>query len=88
MTSKMLARQKYEKELREQDDNPNSDEEDVLEIFDKMDVDDSHANVKEKREGKGKLTPMTPPGTVPSKRRRPAMDPFAASGLSSLSSKH
>ena len=81
MTSKMLARQNYEKELREQDSNPNSDEEDVLEVFDQMDVDDGHANVKDKKKGKGKLMPIASPG-VPSKRRRPVMDPFAASGLS------
>ena len=83
MTSKMLARRQYEKELREQDDNANTDDEDVLEVFDQtvtsMDVD---LGVKDRDKGKGKAEPtlMNPPGAVPSKRRRPVMDPFAASG--------
>ncbi len=84
MTSKMLARLQYEKELREQDDNANTDDEGVLEVFDQnlttMDDDESSFSVKDKGKGKAEPTSMNPPDTVPSKHRRPVMDPFAASG--------
>jgi hypothetical protein len=82
-TSKILARRQYEKELREQDVNANNDE-DVLEVFDQnvasTDVDDSSLDAKEKGKGKAEPTSMNLPGALPSKRRRPVMDPFAASG--------
>lgn len=84
MTSKMLARRQYEKELQEQDENMNTDDEDVLEVFDQdttiMDIDDSPSGVKDKGKGKADPTSMTLPGAETSKRRRQVMDPFSASG--------
>jgi len=80
----MLARRQYEKELREQDDNANTDDEDVLEVFDQnstsMEVDDSSFGVIDKGKGKVDPTSMNPPDVVPSRHRRPVIDPFAASG--------
>lgn len=83
-TSKMLARQEYEKELRGQNADANTDDEDVLGVFDQnvrsMDVDDSPLGVNDKGKGKEESTSMRSPGVAPSKRRRPAIDPFSASG--------
>jgi len=81
MTSKMLARQQYEKELREQDANANTDDDDVLEVFGQnfpsKSVHDS-LDVKDNGKGKAEPTSMMLPGA---KCRRPVMDPFSASGV-------
>jgi hypothetical protein len=80
----MLARQQYERELQEEGVGANTDDEDVLEVFDRngtsMDVDGSSSAVKDKGKRKAEPNSMNSPTAVPSKRRRPLMDPFAASG--------
>jgi exosome complex protein LRP1 len=76
VTSKMLERQRYEQELKEQDDAQNEEEE--LAVFgdDDMSMDmDSSAS---KGKGKQVLSATQEPIPEPSnKRRRPAVDPFA-----------
>lgn len=72
LTSKMLERQQYEKDLREQD--AEDSEEDVLEGFeDGMDVEPDVPSTTSK--GKGKAPEQSPAKL--NKRRRPDIDPFA-----------
>ncbi|KAF5384924.1 hypothetical protein D9615_001125 [Tricholomella constricta] len=81
ITSKMLERQLYEKKLKEQD--ARESEEEGLEVFDgeedRMNVDTS---ASKKAKGKAKEAPSIETGTTSksSKRRRPAIDPFAGYG--------
>jgi len=77
LTTKMLARQRYEEALREEPNNDGSEVDD-LQVYDQTtDLDDS-LKIKGKR--KSPVPSNTPTVTAPSKRRRTAMDPFAASG--------
>lgn len=76
VTSKMMARAQYEKELKEL----GSEEEDDLEVID--DVDESEATGSEpSSKGKGKERAADVPTQVEAvagqKRRRPQIDPFA-----------
>lgn len=88
MTSKMLERAQYEKELKERDDK--SDEEDDLDVIEEdveMLVDeevaiaDKATNLKGKWKGKQKEVILVEDDEVETpvggKRRRPAVDPFA-----------
>jgi len=90
MTSKMLERVQYEKEMRERDENGSED--DQLEVFvdeegkeqsDGMAVDDEVRQVVDVK-GKGKARQEDPTETtqVGNKRRRPAIDPFAGKYIS------
>lgn len=99
LTSKIIARQQYEQELREKQEE-GSDEENVLDVYDEtehqqgqMDVDDTSIPTtknkgKEKANAKqfvdASLTTSVHSVHIPTKRRKLLMDPFAASGLSHL----
>jgi exosome complex protein LRP1 len=73
MTSKMLARAEYEKELKEAP----SDEDETLQVFDEMETDQVPQNTDTKGKGKA-LESLDEAGSSTSKkRRRPAVDPFA-----------
>ena len=77
VTSKMLARAQYEKELKEQA----SEEDDDLDVYEEdEDVrmeDDAPEESSSKAKGKEKATAEDQPaGVVGRKRRRPPMDPF------------
>ncbi|KAH9929754.1 uncharacterized protein B0H18DRAFT_1084096 [Fomitopsis serialis] len=78
MTSKMVARAQYEKELAEAE----SEEEEGLEVIDveevpnNMDIDVS-TTAKDKGKGKAVDNDDAEPSSAGRKRRRPAMDPFA-----------
>lgn len=80
VTSKMMARAQYEKELKEL----GSEEEEDLEVID--DADDSDAAVESepsiKGKGKGRAVdaPVPEEPIAGQKRRRPQMDPFAGYG--------
>ncbi|KAG5643137.1 hypothetical protein DXG03_001527 [Asterophora parasitica] len=88
ITSKMLERQLYEKKLKEQD--AQDSEEVELEVFDgeeeedKMDVDTPTSRSSKKGKGKAKDVPPAQDQATNSKadtkRRRPAIDPFAGYG--------
>ncbi|KAF7347392.1 Nuclear nucleic acid-binding protein C1D [Mycena venus] len=74
VTSKMVERAEYEAELRERGDASSSDEE--LEV---IDGDDAPPTVSGKGKGKAKEV-VDEPVSAGSKRRRPAIDPFAGFG--------
>ena len=73
VTSKMLQRQQYEKELKEQDDAESEEEE--LAVFgdDDMEMD---TNSSALNGGKGKELLEPNPQSI-SRRKRPVIDPFA-----------
>lgn len=84
VTSKMIARAQYEKELK----GMGSEEEDDLEV-----IDDVSSDVEQKSsssaKGKGKQlatsdTPVDSRSTTGQKRRRPAVDPFAGTEVISM----
>lgn len=89
VTSKMIARAEYEKELKE----AGSEEEDELEVFnDEEDDADMAVDDEQEKEdvtsdqGKGKGRALDPDSEGTRKRRRVAMDPFDGScGLGFLS---
>lgn len=76
MTSKMIARAQYEKELKE----AGSEEEDELEVFDEgnddMEVDGDRGDTSDKGKGKGRASDIDCGAEGVRKRRRVAMDPF------------
>ena len=80
VTSKMLAREEYEKKLRE---DPSDEEGDDLEVFDEAPEDDERSEATPSAEnnddkGKGRAREADNTGLVTGqKRRRPPMDPFA-----------
>lgn len=83
VTSKMIARAEYEKELKEL----GSEEEDDLEVFgndEDAKMDNDSPEIASSRKGKGKEKAakenMTQENTG-QKRRRPPMDPFAGKYL-------
>ncbi|PPQ77038.1 hypothetical protein CVT25_014855 [Psilocybe cyanescens] len=89
MTSKMLERAAYEKELKSRD--AEADEEEDLEVFDdnennddiSMDVDAQPTQSSAKGKGKEKDVPPSSAGSASNntnKRRRPAIDHFAGYG--------
>jgi exosome complex protein LRP1 len=79
VTNKMLERQQYEKELKEQDEAETEEEE--LAVFGEDDTDMNVDSVVNKEKGKGKEVPSQ---TIPppnNRRTRPAIDPFAGMDL-------
>jgi exosome complex protein LRP1 len=83
VTSKMLERQQYEKDLKEQDE-AQSEEEEELALYgdDDMYVDPSVPTSPNKGKGKEVLSAVQEPIAESShKRRRPAVDPFAGNYL-------
>lgn len=88
VTSKMLERQQYEKDLQERD--AEESEEDVLEGFEdgdvSMDVDAVAPSIANKGKGKSKeaLPAAEESPAKSNKRRRPAIDPFAGTCIRSF----
>ncbi|KAI0784908.1 hypothetical protein C8Q75DRAFT_829292 [Abortiporus biennis] len=79
VTSKMVARAEYEKQIKEL----GSEEEEELEMIDDVEEEDSPEPPVKSSKGKGKEVDMQVEGLlaeVGRKRRRPAMDPFAGYG--------
>jgi len=90
MTSKMIQRAAYEKEIKEQD-LMESDQDD-LEVFE---GDELPTQTENKQDTKGKGKETTPPVIIDedtrlsrNKRRRPVIDPFAGYGDDLASSNH
>ena len=73
VTSKMVARAQYEKELAE----AVSEEEDALEVIDDEEPSDTIDVDARKDKGKGKAVEHDAEASLPGRKRRRTMDPFA-----------